>query len=133
MEKIIFDKPFLTVAADDEHFLINLRWKNFATSDEFREGLSFGLEYVKAHQTRRWLANLRDMSIIKEADRLWTNNEWFPALAKTSLKRMAIIVSLDYLNQSSVNRIMHKAEEVIGFETEYFNDFDRAKEWLMQR
>ena len=132
MEKVIFEKQFLTISADEEKKLINLRWINFANSEEFREGLSFALDYVKKNKIKRWLANLRDMSIIKEADRNWTNNEWFPKLAKTNLKRMAIIVSHDYLNQSAVTRIMNKAEEVIGFETEYFNDIDRAKEWLMK-
>ena len=134
MEKIIFDKPFLTIVADDEKKLIHLRWINFAQSHEFREGLNFALDYVSKNKIKRWLANLRDMSIIKEADRIWTNEEWFPNLAKTELKRMAILVSMDYLNQSAVTRIMNKAEEeqLIRFETEYFNDIDRAKEWLMK-
>jgi hypothetical protein len=132
MEKIIFDKPFLKIVADDEKKLIHLRWINFAPSAEFREGLSFALEYVRKNKIKRWLANLREMSIIKESDRVWTNEEWFPELAKTGLKRMAILVSMDYLNQSSVTRIMNKAEEVIQFETEYFNDIDRARNWLME-
>ncbi|MEP7170706.1 MAG: STAS/SEC14 domain-containing protein [Bacteroidota bacterium] len=132
MEKIIFDKPFLKIVADDDKKLIHLRWINFAQSSEFREGLNFALDYVSKNKTNRWLANLRDMSIMKEADRDWTNNEWFPQLAKTGLGKMAILVSLDYLNQSAVTRIMDKAEEIIGFETEYFNDIDRARDWLMK-
>ncbi|HKR06423.1 MAG TPA: STAS/SEC14 domain-containing protein [Bacteroidia bacterium] len=132
MEKVIFEKPFLKIVADDDKELIHLRWINFAQSDEFREGLNFALDYVRKNKIKRWLANLRDMSIIKEADRDWTNNEWFPEVAKTDLKRMAILVSLDFLNQSAVTRIMNKAEQVIRFETEYFNDIDRAREWLMK-
>jgi hypothetical protein len=134
MDKVIFEKPFLKIIADDDKKFIHLRWINFAQSDEFREGLTFALDYVSKNKIKRWLANLRDMSIIKEADRDWTNNEWFPELAKTQLKRMAIIISHDYLNQTAVNRIMSKAgeEQFIRFQTEYFNDIDRALEWLMQ-
>lgn len=132
MEKLIFQKPFLDIFADKDKKLIHLKWKNFAASDEFRQGLNFGLEYVKNNNVESWLANLRDMSIIKEADRDWTNKEWFPLIAKTNLKKMAIIVSHDYFNQSAVTRIMNKAGEVIGFQTEYFNDIDRAREWLMK-
>ncbi|MEO5569528.1 MAG: STAS/SEC14 domain-containing protein [Bacteroidia bacterium] len=132
MEKVIFEKPFLKIVADDEKKLIHLRWINYAQSADFREGLNFALEYVRKHKVKRWLANLRDMSIIKEADRNWTNEEWFPELAKTELKRMAILVSMDFLNQSAVTRIMNKAEEVIRFETEYFNDIDRARDWLLE-
>src|ERR1041384_7310187 len=110
MEKIIFDKPFLKIIADDEKKLIHLRWINFAHSDEFREGLNFALDYVRKNKIKRWLANLRDMSIIKEGDQKWTNEEWFPELANTELKRMAILVSMDFLNQSAVTRMMNKAE-----------------------
>ena len=134
MEKIIFDKPFLTILADDEFKQIHLRWKKFANSDEFREGLSFALDYVKKHNVKKWLANLRDMSIIKETDRDWVNNIWFPLLSKTNLERMAILVSQDYFNQSAVTRIMNKAEEdqLLRFPTEYFNDIDRARAWLLK-
>ena len=132
MEKVIFDKPFLKIVADDDKKLIHLRWIGFSNSTEFREGLNFALEYVRKNKVKRWLANLRDMSIIKETDRDWTNNEWFPELAKTGLEKMAIIVSMDYLNQSSVTRIMNKAEEIIQFQTENFNDIERARDWLMK-
>jgi hypothetical protein len=132
MEKIIFEKPFLKIVTDEEKQLIHLRWIGFSNSDQFREGLNFALDYVRKNKVKRWLANLRDMSIIKETDRDWTNNEWFPELAKTGLKKMAIIVSMDYLNQSSVTRIMNKAEQVIHFQTENFNDMDRARDWLMK-
>lgn len=130
MEKIIFDKHYLTIFADEEEKEIHLRWKAFANSDELRESLNFALEYVKVHHIKRWLGNLRNMSVIKEADRSWINNEWFPQLANTGLNKMAIIISLDYFNQSAVNRIMDKAEPIIPFETEYFNDMEKAREWL---
>ena len=133
MEKIIFDKPFLKIISDAEKELIHLRWINYSQSEEFREGLMFALDYVNKHKIKRWLANLRDMSIIKESDRTWTNEVWFPEIAKTELKKMAILVSMDFLNQSSVTRIMNKAEEVIQFKTEYFNDIDRARDWLMEK
>jgi hypothetical protein len=134
MEKIIFDKSFLTIFADDEIKQIHLRWKKFANSDEFREGLNFAYEYVKNNNIKKWLANLRDMSIIKEADRDWVNNEWFPLMAKTGLERMAIIISHDYFNQSAITRIMNKAEEEqhLRYATEYFNDIDRARAWLLK-
>lgn len=132
MEKGIFDKPFLTIYYDDEHKLIHLRWKKLASSDEFREALNFALASVEERKIERWLANLRDMSVIKEADRKWTNDEWFPKLVKSGLRRMAIVNSLDYLNQSSVTKIMTHAGKIINFETQYFTDIVQAKKWLLE-
>ena len=41
-----------------------------------------------------------------------------------------MVISLDYFNQSAVNRIMTKAEKLISFETEYFDDVEKARDWL---
>ena len=131
MEKAIFDKPFLIITHDDEHKLIHLRWKQLATSEEFRGALNYALSVVMEKKVERWLANLRDMSIIREADRKWTNDEWFPKLVKTKLRKLAIVNSLDYLNQSSVTKIMTHAGNIINFETNYFTDVNAAKEWLL--
>ncbi|MFI5218968.1 MAG: STAS/SEC14 domain-containing protein [Bacteroidia bacterium] len=131
MEKLIFDKSYLSIFYDDDEKLIHLRWKKLATPEEFREGLNFALSKVVENKIERWLANLRDMSVIREAERKWTNEEWFPRLVKTGLRKMAIVNSLDYLNQSSVTKIMTHAGNIINFETHYFTDAENARAWLV--
>lgn len=131
MEKQIFDQPYLSVFFEEEKSMIHLRWKKLASPDEYRTGLEFALEMVKTHHIRLWLANLREMSVIREAERNWTNETWFPKLTQTSLKKLAIINSMDYFNQSSVSKIMNRAQPILSFETRYFNDLDEARNWLL--
>ncbi|MBL7928849.1 MAG: hypothetical protein JNL47_05165 [Bacteroidia bacterium] len=131
-EQVLFDKEFLLISHEKENRLIHLRWKRFATTEEFREGLNAGLKFVMEFKIERWLANLKNMSVIKDADRSWTNEEWFPQLYKTNLKKMAIVHSQDVFNNLAVSKIMSEAKAERFFTVAYFHDVDEARHWLTE-
>lgn len=131
-ERILFDKEFLLITHETENRLIHLRWKRFATSEEFREGLNAGLKFVIELKIERWLANLKNMSVIKDADRNWTNQEWFPELYKTNLKKMAIVHSQDVFNKLAVSKIMSEARAERFFTVAYFSNANEAHHWLIE-
>jgi hypothetical protein len=130
--QILFDKEFLLIIYEKKNSLIHLRWKRYATSEEFQEGLNAGLHWVLEYKIERWLANLKNMSVIKDSDRNWTNNEWFPQLYKTSLKKMAIVHSQDVFNNLSVSKIMAEARAERFFTVAYFHDAEEAHQWLLE-
>lgn len=130
IDDVVFDKSFLTIYHKPEHKLVHLQWKDFATSLQYREGLNYALELVKEHGIENWLANLKLMQVILSSDEEWTSEIWYPLLAKTAIKKMAIVTSLDFLNNSAVKRIVTRSEPVINFETRYFVDFNEADSWL---
>lgn len=131
-ERILFDKDFLLITHEKENSLIHLRWKRFATTEEFREGLNAGLKFVMEHKIERWLGNLKDMSVIKESDRIWTNEDWFPQLYKSKLKKMAIVHSQDVFNKLAVSKIMADARAERYFTVAYFHDTGEAHHWLTE-
>ena len=92
----------------------------------------FALEKVNEHEITGWLANLKHMESILPADEEWAVKNWFPKIARTGLKKMGIVTSLDFFNNVAVKRIMNTAEPVIGFETRYFVDPQDARDWLTQ-
>ncbi|MBL0034736.1 MAG: STAS/SEC14 domain-containing protein [Flavobacteriales bacterium] len=122
---------YVTVTADKEDRLIRLKWSGYAPSTEYRGILEDARMNVGLHQLERWLADLRGMNAILRQDEQWTVNEWFPTLAKTGLKRMAILMSSDYFNQMSVDRIMQAATPEMPFEVAYFDDAEGALAWLL--
>lgn len=127
---ILFDQDFLTIYVNPDQHLVKLKWKKFATSDQFREGLNVALDAVIEHNAKYWLANLKHMEAILPADEEWATNVWFPKIAVTSIQKMAIVTSLDYFNNTSVKKIISTAQPVISFETKYFVDVSDAKAWL---
>ena len=127
----IFDKEFLTIYYEQEHKLLHLKWKGFANTDQFRDGLNFALEAVIEHHVENWLGNLKLMETILPNDEEWASTVWFPKIAHSSIKKMGIVTSLDYFNNTSVKRIVNAVVPVINFETRYFVDVDQAKQWLL--
>jgi hypothetical protein len=130
IDDVVFDKTFLTIYYLADERLIHLQWKGYTTSDQFREGLNVALDLVREHRIENWLGNLKLMQVILSSDEEWTNTEWYPQIAQTALKRMAIVTSLDFFNNSTVKRIVEKAEPTINFETRYFVDVKDAHDWL---
>ncbi len=130
VKDILFDKEFLSISYEPETRIVILKWKGFASSENFRDGLNFALDVVKEHRAEYWLGNLKLMESIQPADEEWASQVWFPKIAQSSLKKMAIVTSLDYFNNTSVKRIVNTAVPIINFETRYFVDVIPAKEWL---
>lgn len=122
---------YVTVESETEQGLITLTWTGFAPSPVFRSILEDALLNVRLHKLSFWLADLRQMNAILRQDEQWSANDWFPRLANSGLKRMAILTSSDYFNQMSVERIMSHASPVLPFEVGYFDDLGAARGWLL--
>lgn len=126
-EGVIFDKFFLTVAFDAEEKLLRLKWKGYASADEFREGLRFLLAYLRDNQVERCVSDLKFMSTILPQDEEWASRCWYPRLANSALKKHAIVSSLDFLNNIAIRRIVGKPT---GFETRFFVNEGEAMDWV---
>ena len=128
---ILYDKEFLCIYHEPEYKLIHLRWKGYASTDNLRDALNFAFEAVKEHEVEYWLGNLKLMEAINPVDIDWVTDIWYPKISATRLKKMAIVTSLDYFNNTAVKKIVNTASDVASFETRYFVDAGPAKEWLM--
>jgi len=130
IDDVLFDKSYLTISHKAEEKLIHLKWKGFTTSEQYREGLNFALEYVRENQIENWLGNLKMMEIILPADEEWTMKVWNPMITASPIRKMAIVTSLDYLNNAAVKRIVSPYTENSNFETRFFVDVSEARSWL---
>ncbi len=130
-ETVLFDESFLRITTDVSHRTIRLTWKGHARSDQYRQGLTIALEFMEAHnEVRYWIADLREMTAIMQADEKWANEIWFPRLFHTGLERMAIIASKDYFNQTSVERSFTAVNGQLTFDVAWFRTADEALEWI---
>ena len=130
LDAILFDQDYLKISHDPDSRILHLQWKRYATSEQYRDALNFSMQKVIDHGIEGWLGNLKNMESIGPSDADWSSNIWFPQLATTTLKKMAIVTSLDYFNNTVVRKIMDAAEPVIRFETRYFVDAADALDWL---
>ncbi|MFZ1686434.1 MAG: hypothetical protein WAU70_03370 [Flavobacteriales bacterium] len=132
-DPILFDEPFLRVSHTPKDHLIHLEWKGHARSDQYRMGLDLGLDFVKKHDVRYWLADLRKMTAILQADEKWANEVWFPKIFDTGLEKMAVLPSSDYFNQTSVQRSFTAVNGKLTFKVAWFREAGEAFDWLCQQ
>ena len=107
------------------------KWTGYVPSATYRQIMDESIQHAIAHDARRWFNDLREMAAILQPDELWTMEDWFPRLARTQVGRMAFLMSKDYFNQMSVDRIMNVGTVVMPLEVGYFADLDEARTWLL--
>ncbi|MBZ0206085.1 MAG: hypothetical protein K8H89_07150 [Flavobacteriales bacterium] len=128
--QVLLDEPFLTLEHLPARKMVRLTWKGHARGDQYRKGLSLALEVLRKNDVRYWLADLRGMTAIMRDDERWANEVWFPQLFATGLRRMAIIESNDYFNQTSVERSFTAVNGKLTFEVAWFRSPEKASAWL---
>lgn len=126
---MVFDKPYLAIHWDNTFQIVVMQWKGFAQGADFREGLDAGLKILSENKGRRWLADLRQLGVVTQADQKWSNEDWFPRAIQAGIKHMALVVPHSALARMSVNQIMSKVEG-IGLVSHYFDSADDARTWL---
>ncbi|MBK9175846.1 MAG: hypothetical protein IPM46_05800 [Flavobacteriales bacterium] len=130
---ILLDEPFLQIRCSPSEQFVHLTWRGHARSEEYRRGLETALDYVGKNGIRFWLADLRGMTAILQADESWANEVWFPKLFNTKLEKMAILQSRDYFNQTSVQRSFTAVNGRLTFKVAWFPEERDAMDWLFKR
>jgi hypothetical protein len=72
------------------------------------------------------------MKAIRKQDQEWLLQEMAPKLGRSSLRRMATLVSEDIFNQMAVESMYQKANGLFRFDHQYFKDEISALLWLKQ-
>ncbi len=132
-DQVLLHEPFLLMTYSPGERLIHLEWNGHPTSSQYRSSLELAVNFVAKHDVHFWLADLRGMTAILQADEKWANEEWFPKLFATPLEKMAILHSNDYFNQTSVARSFQKVNSKLTFQVADLTDMHEALEWLRKR
>ena len=129
-----YNSKYLHLAFFAEQELIEMTWlssTNEMTQDEYKQEslkyLSFFLEFCP----KNTIADTTNMlfPIVPELQE-WTNEIITAPIIEKGLKKVAIIVSKELIAQLSVEQVMEE-QEAIKLTTQYFDNKEKAKEWLL--
>ena len=133
MEQTLHKSQYYEILFDENKSLIihkALPATSTMDSEIFKEEMRIFLEMCEKHLPEKDLVNLVDMnySIVPEAQE-WVNTEIFPRLLNV-IKRMAIVVPVGFFESVALEQTM---DEEFGrrFIMQYFDDENKALEWLM--
>lgn len=126
---IVYRTNFIQLHHNPAGATLETEWLDFANSEQIRSSLTEALRLGRQHRIQGWIGNNLKMRTIRPADQDWMNQSWFPEFAKLGVKRLAIVVSQDALNQMGINNIIQRASAHVPFDTQYFSDPAEARRW----
>jgi len=139
-EYSILDKPYALVWADAAVPCIIVQLRAFANRDQFKELMTAGLAYYKAHSrpTQRWgwIADTRHMSAIPKEVQQWLADDWNVQAYQAGLREMSIIAAINILGRLATQ---HYAEQAVArpeqyvLEPVYYPSLDEARQQVRLR
>jgi|APTNR8051073442_1049403.scaffolds.fasta_scaffold02311_5 hypothetical protein len=128
---LLMEQEHISMHVRPSERLMSQTWRGYVPSAEFRSIMNEALVHAERLDVRRWFNDLREMEAILQKDEKWTMEDWFPRLARTNVARMAFLMSADYFNQMSVDRIMNVGTALMPLAVGYFGDAEEARSWLL--
>jgi hypothetical protein len=139
-DEIILDKPYALVRADTAVPCIIVQLRAFANSEQFKQLMTVGLTYYKAHSlpTRRWgwIADTRQMSAIPQQVQQWLADEWNQQAYQAGLREMSIVTATNILGRLATQQYAEKAvaqPERYVLKPIYYESLEAAKRSVSQR
>ena len=130
MNKIlVVDNSLISVWAYPEKALIHHQMKTYCHGDEFRAGLTRGVEAMERYRATKWLSDDRFHGALPPDDEAWSVGTWFPRAKAAGWKRWGIVKPAKIIGQVFMDRISRMYAEH-GIEARTFSDPDEAWKWL---
>jgi hypothetical protein len=126
---IIYRTSFIQLHHDPAGATLETEWLDFANSEQLRGALTEALRLGRQHHVRGWIGNNTLMRTIRPADQEWMSQTWFAEFARLGVKRLAVVESLDALNQMGIRNILQKATGHTPLDTHYFSNVEEARRW----
>jgi hypothetical protein len=124
--KVYLDAPHMGVRGD--HLWVILEIRARSSSEDFREGMEICLQALDETRATRLLMDLRQMRLVLTDDERWLATELLPRIAKTALKRMAIVRPENALARPIVADLAKPRPT--GTQSKRCETLEEAKDWL---
>lgn len=124
----VYEAPNIIIERDDNLKCLIQNWRGFASSDKFRDGIKKTEELFKDKTLNKILSNTKDFGMVKKEDTEWVSTHSMPTLIERGLRYMAFVIPSNVFSQMSVENFKKQSENAV--QIRYFDDVDKAKEWM---
>lgn len=113
---------------DRQYDMITFKWLGFVSDEEYRMAVKIAYEKTIEFEVTRWLTDTREGKVISLDAQKWMINDFIPNyISKTSLRRVAYLVSNDSFRQEYIDKVK---KTFTNYQIEVFEDAQMAKKWL---
>lgn len=132
---IVYHSDFLKMIFHDEKSILELVWfesSSGISQELFLEHVQEEDKLVKLYQPQYILLDARNfLYVIAPETQTWMDNTLFPEWKKSGMKKIAVLISPDFMTQLSLKLT---AEEVLegkqAIEGHFFEEKESAVNWL---
>ena len=130
LKNTIIDNEFITLWYHPIEKIIHHQFhKKTIYGQIFRDALNTGAEILKENSACKWLSDDRTHIIFSEEDLVWGSKEWAPKVFGYGWKYWAMVRPTEQIGRMNFERITHEFKSR-GLTIEYFDDVEKAFEWL---
>jgi hypothetical protein len=130
-----FEKSFVVINWNDDKKIVELTWKGFASSEEYREAQLQALDVIKEKKSKLMLMDARTIKVIMPEDQAWALDVWGPKFAMTGAKKLAAVIpesAVARMNANSMEKKMDPNQAATPFDYQSFGSVLEAQDWLIR-
>ncbi|WP_044241061.1 hypothetical protein [Flexithrix dorotheae] len=136
----VYESQYLSISHEKNESLLIATWDASckeldATGVEYKKELLAWAENIEKFTPNLLLVDLRDYHVVIIPEvQAWFVKEIFPSYVKAGVKKKAFLVAEDFFTQVSIQQTIDEngEGEEAPFQTEFFEDYEKSLEWLIQ-
>ena len=106
---ILFKEKYCEISFDESNKILTAKWIGYLKPETIRAGCEKIVEATERHQVLNHISDQRELKVLSKECQQYLTDEWFPAVAKAGMKKIAILVSEDVFAQATVANVNTKA------------------------
>lgn len=113
---------------DRQYDMITFKWLGLVSDEEYRTAVKIAYQKTVEFEVTRWLTDTREGKVVSVEAQKWMITDFIPNyISKSSLRRVAFLVSKDAFRQEYIDKVKNSFG---SYQIEVFEDSKKAKLWL---
>ena len=127
---LVADNALISVWIHPARRMVHHRMKTYCHGEDFRAGLTRGLEAMERYRATKWLSDDRSNGALVPEDSAWTARHWVPRAKAAGWRHWSIVQPAKIIGQLSMERVLRGYTNQ-GINVRMFGDPDEAMRWLV--
>jgi hypothetical protein len=130
---LLFDNEAVEISYNQEYHFVMCKWKGFATSERYREGLQKRLEAMHQYQCNCVLLENSLLRAVSPTDQQWVLEVHMPEAVSTLQTKMyiSVVEAKDIFAKMAGEKLLPLISEFI--ESRIFDNLEDAEKWLISQ
>ncbi|TAD89686.1 MAG: hypothetical protein EAY75_04880 [Bacteroidetes bacterium] len=129
--ELLHEKPYLTILLDQEAGVLEVVWKGFTPSHEFRAGIDKIFEFMAQYHVKKTLTDLVEHRVISAEDQEYAVKRSVDFTHQYWNVKRALVTPKDVFARFGIKQVNQKIAQEEAQDRQLFLNYEDAKAWLI--